>query len=80
MQLDLCICFLFINLFRFLSYYFSIKDFQGFLWNFINQNPRTLGGGVDKLLNGSRVHSLLLESKGYLLRDNTVYPNKPDVD
>jgi len=29
-----------------------------------------LGGGVDKLLNGSRVHSLTLESKAYLLRGN----------
>lgn len=51
---------------------FSAENFLGFRLNFINQNARTLGGEVDRLLNGSRINSLL-KSKAYLLRGNTAF-------
>ena len=42
------ICFPICNLWLSISYYFSVlKIFQGFRLNFINQNERFLGGGVD---------------------------------
>ena len=42
------ICFPICNLWLSLSYFFSVlKNFQGFRLNFINQNERFLGGGVD---------------------------------
>ena len=74
-QLDLYIFIasLFVNLYLSLSYHFSVlKIFQGFGLSF-NQNARTLGGGVDNLLNGSRVHSLFLERKPYLFQGNTAF-------
>ena len=71
----------FVNL-HFLSYYFSVLNIiQGFSLNqrglCLNRLERTLGRAVDKLLNGSRVHShgqfIFGEQSLSLFRGNTAF-------
>ena len=46
--------------------------------NFVYQNPRILGGGVDNLLNGPRVHSLSLESEAWVCLEETRLAKETD--